>query len=109
MLEAFETFYYDDGSKQEWAYWEDGRLKRDAIYSKDGTKKTEYTYWENGIHIRTIITYYDDGVTKEREATFWDNGREKTFIYYHQNGTKEQEVTYWKTCLLYTSPSPRDS
>ena len=61
--------------------------------------REEFTYRKNGKK-KTKTVYYKDG-TKDYESTYWKNGERKASIHYYEDGTK--------SCLLYTSPSPRDS
>ena len=127
-----ETFY-PDGLTEQYTYDEEGNLQTVLSRSK---KKMSYSFNQEGNLVlrtspdeTTIYHYYDNGllkkaVTKEStvEIKYDKNKRPQSVIYdnkvslFYEYNNKGQRTSladssglYNVTCLLYTSPSPRDS
>ena len=77
------------------------------VYNKNGWR-TELWYWQqppfsNNNAIKVLYTYYPDGALASIDQPGYSGRNITTFAYDPQFGN----LTL-KTCLLYTSPSPRD-
>ena len=96
----------------------------DLIYENTGITKDENNYfhltinrnsWQTLYRVRGIV--YKDGVTAENMKFYWQSNLywelgDTLGYYIHRGLTDDLEYvsydTTYITCLLYTSPSPRD-
>ena len=126
--------WYDDTLKQsegsynlgikngEWIEWDDKGKVIVSITYIDGEKWTgryKEIFYLEGVEKKGVVINYPDGQVKEegiifndtkvgRWTEYFDNGKRKNTGLYIA-GKEHGKWYYWyKSCLLYTSPSPRD-
>ena len=102
-----EETYYEDGTLERKNYYRSNEsLEKVEFYSTKGALVQVAYYKPNGTTLKFVEVFSDDGILQFKNYYRADNTSER-FEEYRPDGTLFS-VTHTDSCLLYTSPSPRD-